>query len=56
MQTKNISAFEQRCPSFWAVAMSGRMGKSEHVRENLTAATTMYRDVDMDFYLEQEVR
>jgi len=34
----------------------GRMGKSEHARENLTAATTMYRDVDMDFCLEQEVR
>ena len=34
----------------------GRMGQPEYARENLTAATTMYRDVDMDFCLEQEVR
>jgi tetratricopeptide (TPR) repeat protein len=34
----------------------GRIGKPEHARENLTAATTMYRDMDMDFRLEEEVR
>jgi tetratricopeptide (TPR) repeat protein len=34
----------------------GRIGKPEHARENLTAATTMYREVDMDFWLEHEVR
>jgi class 3 adenylate cyclase/tetratricopeptide (TPR) repeat protein len=34
----------------------GRMGKPERARENLTAATTMYRDVDMDFRLEREVK
>jgi tetratricopeptide (TPR) repeat protein len=31
----------------------GRIGKPEHARENLTAATTMYREMDMDFWLEQ---
>ena len=34
----------------------GRIGKPEHARENLTAATTMYREMEMDFWLEQEVR
>jgi class 3 adenylate cyclase/tetratricopeptide (TPR) repeat protein len=34
----------------------GRIGKPQHARENLTAATTMYREMDMDFWLEQEVR
>jgi tetratricopeptide (TPR) repeat protein len=34
----------------------GRIGKPEHARENLTAATTMYREMDMDFWLEHEVR
>jgi hypothetical protein len=34
----------------------GRIGKPEHARENLTAATTMYREMDMDFWLEREVR
>jgi tetratricopeptide (TPR) repeat protein len=34
----------------------GRIGKPEHARENLTAATTMYREVDMDFWLLHEVR
>ena len=30
-----------------------RTGKLEHARENLTTATTMYREMDMDFWLEQ---
>jgi class 3 adenylate cyclase/tetratricopeptide (TPR) repeat protein len=30
-----------------------RTGKAEQARENLTAATTMYREMDMDFWLEQ---
>ena len=30
-----------------------RTGKSEQARKNLTAATTMYREMDMDFWLEQ---
>ena len=33
-----------------------RIGKPEHARENLTAATTMYREMDMDFWLEQGLR
>ena len=33
-----------------------RTGKPEHARENLTAATTMYREMDMDFWLEQGLR
>ena len=32
-----------------------RIGKPEHARENLAAATTMYREMDMDFWLEQEL-
>ena len=30
-----------------------RIGKPEHARENLTTATTMYREMDMGFWLEQ---
>jgi class 3 adenylate cyclase/tetratricopeptide (TPR) repeat protein len=30
-----------------------RTGKPEQARENFTAATTMYREMDMDFWLEQ---
>jgi len=30
-----------------------RTGKPEQARENLTAATTMYHEMDMDFWLEQ---
>jgi tetratricopeptide (TPR) repeat protein len=30
-----------------------RTGKHEQAREHLTAATTMYRDMDMRFWLEQ---
>jgi class 3 adenylate cyclase/tetratricopeptide (TPR) repeat protein len=30
-----------------------RTGKAEQARENLTAATTMYREMGMDFWLEQ---
>ena len=30
-----------------------RTGKPEQARENLAAATTMYREMDMDFWLEQ---
>ena len=31
----------------------GRRGKHEQAREHLTTATTMYRDMDMRFWLEQ---
>jgi tetratricopeptide (TPR) repeat protein len=31
-----------------------RIGETEYVRENLTAATTMYREMNMGFWLEQE--
>jgi class 3 adenylate cyclase/tetratricopeptide (TPR) repeat protein len=34
----------------------GRIGKPEQARENLTAARTIYREIGMDFWLEQEVR
>src|SRR5262249_37136221 len=34
----------------------GRMEKPEQARENLTAARTIYREIGMDFWLEQEVR
>jgi class 3 adenylate cyclase/tetratricopeptide (TPR) repeat protein len=34
----------------------GRIGNPKHARENLTAATRMYREMEMDFWLEQEVR
>jgi hypothetical protein len=30
-----------------------RTGKSEQAREHLTTATTMYREMDMGFWLEQ---
>jgi len=30
-----------------------RTSKPEQARKNLTAATTMYREMDMDFWLEQ---
>ena len=30
-----------------------RIGETEHARENLAAATTMYREMDMGFWLEQ---
>jgi class 3 adenylate cyclase/tetratricopeptide (TPR) repeat protein len=33
-----------------------RTGKAEHARENLAVATTMYRAMDMDFWLEQGLR
>jgi tetratricopeptide (TPR) repeat protein len=33
-----------------------RTGKPEHARENLTAATTMYREMDMLFWLEQALK
>ena len=29
------------------------IGETEHARDNLTAATTMYREMEMDFWLEQ---
>ena len=32
----------------------GRVGDAEHARESLTAATTMYREMDMDFWLKQD--
>jgi len=31
------------------------IGETEHSRENLTAATTMYREMQMGFWLEQEM-
>jgi tetratricopeptide (TPR) repeat protein len=31
----------------------GRTGKREQAHEHLTTATTMYREMDMQFYLEQ---
>jgi class 3 adenylate cyclase/tetratricopeptide (TPR) repeat protein len=31
-----------------------RIGETEHAHENLTAATTMYREMDMRFWLDQE--
>ena len=34
----------------------GRIGKPEQAQENLTAARTIYREMGMDFWLEQEVR
>jgi hypothetical protein len=33
-----------------------RQSSTESLRDSPFAATTMYRDVDMDFCLEQEVR
>jgi hypothetical protein len=33
--------------------LSRRTGKREQAREHLTAATTMYREMDMRFWLEQ---
>src|SRR5262249_57012042 len=33
--------------------LCARTGKPEQAREHLTAATTMYREMDMRFYLEQ---
>ncbi len=41
--------------SAWA-KLYRRTGKPEHARENLTAATTMYREMDMGFWLEQGLR
>jgi hypothetical protein len=32
-----------------------RAGKPEQARENVTTAMTMYREMDMDFWLEQGV-
>jgi class 3 adenylate cyclase/tetratricopeptide (TPR) repeat protein len=32
-----------------------RTGDAEHARKNLAAATTMYREMDMDFWLEQSM-
>jgi class 3 adenylate cyclase/tetratricopeptide (TPR) repeat protein len=34
--------------------LSMRIGELEHARENLTAAKTMYRDLNLAFWLEQE--
>jgi class 3 adenylate cyclase/tetratricopeptide (TPR) repeat protein len=31
-----------------------RIGETEHARENLTAATMMYREMEMEFWLDQE--
>ena len=31
----------------------GRMGKGQEAREHLTLATTLYREMDMRFWLEQ---
>jgi hypothetical protein len=31
-----------------------RIGETEHARENLTAATLMYREMEMEFWLDQE--
>ena len=31
----------------------GRIGETEHARENLTTATTMYRDLEMGSWLDQ---
>ena len=33
--------------------LSRRTGKREQAREHLTTATTMYREMDMRFWLEQ---
>jgi hypothetical protein len=33
--------------------LSGRMGKRAQAREHLTTATSMYRDMEMQFWLEQ---
>jgi class 3 adenylate cyclase/tetratricopeptide (TPR) repeat protein len=33
-----------------------RIGEPEHARENLTAATTMYREMDMGLWLDQALR
>jgi hypothetical protein len=33
--------------------LSRRTGKLEQAREHLTTATTMYRETDMQFWLEQ---
>ena len=34
----------------------GRIGKREQARQHLSTATTMYRDMDMRFWLEQAER
>ena len=34
---------------------SGRVGEPEQAQENLTAATTMYREMGMDFWLQQDL-
>jgi hypothetical protein len=36
--------------------LSRRVGKDEQAHEHLTTATTMYREMDMRFYLEQAIR
>ena len=33
--------------------LHGRAGKREQAREHLTTATTMYREMDMKYWLEQ---
>jgi class 3 adenylate cyclase/tetratricopeptide (TPR) repeat protein len=38
---------------FGLAKLEARVGGPEHARENLTAATTMYREMGMDFWLEQ---
>jgi class 3 adenylate cyclase/tetratricopeptide (TPR) repeat protein len=33
-----------------------RIGKPDHARENLTTATTMYREMEMEFWIEQALK
>ena len=40
---------------FGLANLYGRVGQPEHSRENLTAATTMYREMGMDFWLRQDL-
>ena len=37
----------------WLGYAEGRTGKREQAQEHLTTATTMYREMDMRFWLEQ---
>jgi hypothetical protein len=38
------------------IRLSRRTGKREEAREHLTTATSMYREMDMRFWLEQAER
>jgi class 3 adenylate cyclase/tetratricopeptide (TPR) repeat protein len=38
---------------FGLAKLEDRVGESEHARENLTAAATLYREMGMDFWLQQ---